>query len=340
MFTVSSVKVSELAHILGCPNSDVVERLKSTQISSLELRSGRIAGVPPEAVEAFLRKKGRLSLFDNFITLVGANVGGVGKTSATVNLAAASRRITARSRAVVIIDTDCQGSATTQVLGEVIPDHRPVLDDYLSGKAKLEDILTPVGDEKENVWIIGSNLNNIYLDRRFSNANHIRGIMKGLLTELFDHFDGGAKIFIDTPPQLSAVTQSATCALAQMDVRSVFLIPLRADLFSIKGAKICLSSLEDLVSAYKDVDKINVKCVLSSYDARLKVSSDTMRVLLEDEQLSKYICNVVVRQNSEVTKAAMKRENIFTSNSTSNVASDYLDLAFHIFEDETKAGRE
>ena len=181
------------------------------------------------------------------------------------------------------------------------------------------------------MWIVGSNLNNVYLDRRFTNARQIRTMMKDLLDEIFNHFGDGTKIFIDTPPQLSAVTQSATCALALSEVRSVFLIPMRADLFSIKGAKICLSELEDLTLSYKDVDKVNVQCFLSSYDGRLKVSTETMKTLLRDKQLSKHICNVVVRHSSEVTKTAMNRENVYSSGNLSHVTYDFLDLALNIY---------
>ena len=331
MFNVTSVKVSELAHILERPNSFITKDLKNSFVKEGSLNKTAMNALPPEIVEAYLTKEGYGYLYDNFVTLIGTNVGGVGKTSTTVNLAAVTRRITGRNKAVVILDCDSQGSATTQVLGEVIDDGQPVLDDYFSGKASLTDILTPVGDPKDNIWIVGSNLNNVYLDRRFTNARQIRTLMKELLDAIFDHFGEGTKIFIDTPPQLSAVTQSATCALALSEVKSVFLIPMRADLFSIKGAKICLGELEDLTLSYKDVDKVNVQCFLSSYDGRLKVSTDTMQTLLEDTQLNGHICNVIVRHSSEVTKTAMKRENVYSSGTLSHVTYDFLDLALTIY---------
>ena len=330
MFPVSAVKVSELVDITGLTASAISKRLKKLD-SGIITAGNRVVGVQSDAVEDILFEEEKLKgLYDSFITVVGTNVGGVGKTSATVSLAAASRRLISKKKAVVIIDADSQASSTEQVVGKV-PDQIPVLKDYIDRNCSLDDLLYPVGDKSENLWIIRSNLDNVYLDRSFSSAQIVRDSIKLLFREIFDRFGEGTKIILDLPPQLSAVSQSAICALALLPERSVYLIPMRTDRVSIKGAKICLNEIKSTTASYRGVDHINALCFLSSYDARLKVSVETMRIMIEDDLLKNHICNAVIRYSSEVTKSSMKNQNIFSSGKKSNITSDYNELALSLY---------
>lgn len=336
MFPVSEVKVSELVDITGLTASAISKRLRKVD-QGLVTAGNRIVGIKPDAVESLLAGEEKLSgLYDSFITVVGTNVGGVGKTSATVSLAAASRRLISKKKAVVIIDADSQASSTEQIIGDV-PDNIPILKDYIDKKCTLDDLLFPIGEPEDNFWIIRSNLDNVYLDRCFSSAQMVRDSIRRLFESIFSRFGEGTKILLDLPPQLSAVSQSACCALAMLPQRSVYLIPMRTDRVSIKGAKICLNEIKSTTASYKGVDHINALCFLSSYDARLKVSVETMRIMLEDDVLKNHICNAVIRYSSEVTKSSMKSQNIYSSGKKSNVTCDYNELALSIYVSDRKS---
>ena len=72
-------------------------------------------------------------------------MGGIGKTSSCISIASALRRMTDRSKAVVIIDCDSQASSTNQLLARSLESDEFVLDDYLSSQCSLDDLLVPVG---------------------------------------------------------------------------------------------------------------------------------------------------------------------------------------------------
>ena len=331
MFDSPNVKVNELADIYACTNASVSMYFKRNPDGVVK-NNNRISGVEPEAVEQFFISRGFERFSESFIVALGTNVGGAGKTSSTVNLATSARRMTGRDKAVVLIDTDSQASLTSQMTGRRTPKDEFVLDDYLQEKCDLTDILTPLGAEEDNFWLIGSNLSNLYLDRRFNSGTAVKNGMLKVFKEINNKFGHGTKIFVDTPPQLSAISQSIMCALAQIDILSVFLVPIRPDSFSLDGARICISEMKELKDSYKGVDEINTRCFLSSYDSRLQVSMSIMRDVLKDDLLSKYLCSTIVRHSTEVTRSAYKQESVFSSSgkSAKNLISDYTKLLLEV----------
>ena len=78
--------------------------------------------------------------------------GGVGKTTATVNLAAALARA---GQHVGIIDLDPQAHASTH-LGLAADGQSPSIYDVLVGSAGIDDIRKNITD---NLWIAGSDIN-------------------------------------------------------------------------------------------------------------------------------------------------------------------------------------
>ena len=340
MFAIPGMKVSELASILDSSNTQSSRLLKTQEENYLLYSNTRLIGAAPEAVEAVLRKEGHAYLYKPGIFAVATNVGGAAKTTAAVSLAAAMRRFTGRKRpegkkggAVVVVDCDSQASATQQLLGGAIADGKPVLDDYVEGKCELADVLTPVGDRENNFWVIGSNLNNVFLDRRMTTGGKIRDTIFRLVKDIFEVLgDDATRVVFDTAPQLSSTTQSIMCCLGRYgnEVHRRVLLPLRADSFSLRGANIAISELEETLRAYKDCNDVPVAAFFSSYDSRVKISVDIMRRVLEDRTLSAVVVDKVIRYSSEVAKAALYHQNIYSSGKRTAATDDYTDLALSV----------
>ena len=328
-FDVADMRVTELARILDTQKASVTRYYKSRETGELKTINNRIVGIEPEAVERLLREKGHDDFYESFLIILATQTGGCGKTSTTANLAAATRRMTGRDKAVVLIDTDSQASLTEQLLGKPADDNSPILNDWLSSKASLEECLVGLGD---NTWLIPSRLENIYLDKTMAAASDVKKKMKILVEQIFAKFGEGTKIFLDTPPQLSAIGQSAVCAMAQIKQKSHLLIPVRSDLFSIKGARICITETRETLDTFGfKKPSFPIDCFLSAYDARVKASIETMRHLFEDPILKNHLSPVTVRYSSEVTKSAYARASVFKeiSKRTSNITSDYTDLLLY-----------
>ena len=330
VFDVSRVRVTELEKITGVPKSNVNRAIKNSQ--NLIKQNNRILGIEPEVVEQFLIKRGHTEIYGPGIYVVTSQVGGTAKTSSAISLAAAYRRISSRTRPIVLIDTDSQGSLTSQICGEVAADDESVLCDYFDNSSNLEDILCDVGD---GVFLIKSNLDNIYLDRALSDPKSIKASAQRLVKDIFKKVGPHAKIFVDTPPQLSAIGQSFFICMASLtdEIDTKVLVPVRCDRFSIRGAKIAVKEARDALETFNlPKDKIDLHVFLTNYDQRVKVSVDTMRAILEDDILKELLCPVVVRYSSEFSKKAFNNNHIFSHGDyRSTIAtSDYTDFMLYV----------
>lgn len=235
--------------------------------------------------------------------------GGVGKTSATISLAYSARRITSRKTPIILIDADSQSSLTTQLIKEV-GEH--ALIDYFEGKVSIKDLIKPLGGS-DNIYLIPSNLNNIYLDKALSKPSLIKSAMKKLFDDIFDHFkkEGSdvAKIFVDFPPQLSSIFSSAVLGIAQYsnDVTKVLAIPLRADNFGVRGAEITISEVDELLEI-PDSGRISISIRIDANDlADVKRMADSDGIpyqTLINSILHKYVTNQLVEKRSDRRYAA------------------------------------
>ncbi len=340
MFEVAPMRIRELTKIIDCTPPVLSKKFKNENEPAVLRKNNRISALSPELIERYMTEKGHGYLYRSFITMISSTVGGTGKTSGSLSLLAAARRMTDRKHAIVLIDTDSQASATTTVLGQPITDDKKVLVDLLEETCTLDDVLTPIGSPLENIWVIGSNLNNVYLDKALTKPADIRKSMRTVLGQILEKFGIGTKIFIDTPPQLSSVTSSTICAMSDLKKSGtdcVMLMPIRSDLYSLKGARISMNEKKEVLNAF-NLDDIPTSCFLASFDKRLKVSVEVMRMLLEDNLLKDHVSSVVVRSSSEFSKATVSYSNVFSSGDPNTAAADYMDLLLNLlgYEPNTK----
>ncbi len=333
------VRVTELARLSGAGKAAISMAMKNQERGLLEVAGNRIIGISPELVQRYMTQRGHERLFKSALFVLATQTGGAGKTSTCVNMALAARRITERRQAIVLIDADSQASLSLQVAGAPASDDDPVLVHWLEGKCKLEDLLKPVAD---NTWVIRSNLNNIYLDRAFSKPAQIKAQALKLVEGIFTYFGEGTKVFVDTPPQLSTMGQSFVCAIGQMKEAGYLLIPVRPDLFGLKGAKIAITEALEALEAFGiGTANFRASCFLSSYDQRTKTSVKTLTALSRDEVLSEHLSPVAIRHSTEVTKASYRHGSVFADYKTATtIGADYTDLLLTTlgWEPEERAG--
>ena len=256
MFKVSQLKLSELSKISGASVPQLSKHFKSKDNSGVTRVNNRITGISPEAAEAFL-KKSKIFCFDKPAVILSANLcGGVGKTTSIYNLGACCRRVTGKDNPIVYIDGDSQGSFTSMIFGSPADDEEPILIDVLEGKAKIDDVLTEIGD---NVWLIKSNLNQAWIDKILSKPQDIKKKMLGVYNKIFDKLGNKTKIFQDHTPQLSTLFASSVCALYQLpqDILRAVIIPIRSDSFALQGGDYILEEIEDLKDTFNLTGEID-----------------------------------------------------------------------------------
>jgi chromosome partitioning protein len=163
------------------------------------------------------------------IFTVANQKGGVGKTTTTVNIAAA---LSMGGLRVLVIDLDPQGNAST-ALG--VP-HRDIagIYDVLMGEEPIKSVVQKVaGFPSLDCIPSNSSLANAEVNLVSMVARELR--LKEALVEISPNYD---YIFIDCPPSLGLLTINAFTAAKEV------LIPIQCEYYSLEGLSQLLKTFE------------------------------------------------------------------------------------------------
>jgi chromosome partitioning protein len=155
------------------------------------------------------------------VMVVANQKGGVGKTTTTVNMAAA---LAQQDQRVLVIDLDPQGNASTALS---IEHHRgvPSVYDTLIDNVPLADVVQP-SPEVEGLWAVPATIDlagaEIELVSVVARESRLRRALQGYLAARTDQ-DQLDYVLIDCPPSLGLLTLNALVAGAEM------MIPIQAE---------------------------------------------------------------------------------------------------------------
>ena len=147
--------------------------------------------------------------------------GGVGKTTTSVNLAAALAKAGAK---VCIIDMDTQGHASLHLGLECGPE-MPSIYDVFAGAATIDEVRQLVA---ENLSIIPSNIDLAAVEVELANTKGREFILRDAMKNWkeLNRFD---YVVMDCPPSLGVLTINALCAVTEV------FIPLQPHFFALQG---------------------------------------------------------------------------------------------------------
>jgi cellulose biosynthesis protein BcsQ len=327
-YGISTYKVNELAETLGINKASVSEKLKaSPELVQKNEVSNRIIGIQPEAVQDYFLARGYSSLYTKTVIIgVQSCSGGIGKSSIALGLLSAARRIKARhetvidgikiSPACVFCDFDSQHSSTLSLLGKPQDDDKPVLKHYLNNEAELDEILVPLGDE---VYLIPSNLQNLYLDKVLNSVQAIKNGASKLISDLEKKFGRGFVLIQDSPPALSNFNQSFITSISQLDkekYNATLVSPIRSlDRYGIKASEITINEAKEICEAF-NLPKPKILTFLTMYNRVGKTSVEILKQVLENPTLKETLIDNVVRYSSEFSKSNLSSTSIFNGKQT------------------------
>ncbi|WP_373458020.1 ParA family protein [Sinomonas atrocyanea] len=283
----------------------------ASQLASEARRRERLSG-------RTLRRPDRTRVFT-----VSNQKGGVGKTTTTVNIAAA---LASAGMQVLVIDIDPQGNAST-ALG--IEHHSEVesIYDVLINDAPLKDVVAPCPDVENlvcapaTIHLAGAEIELVSLvarEQRLRRAidNYAAEREKAGLERL-DY------IFIDCPPSLGLLTVNAFCAATEV------LIPIQCEYYALEGLSQLLKNIE-MIQKHLNADLRVSTILLTMYDGRTNLAAQVAAEVRE--HFPEQVLEAVVPRSVRISEAPSYQQTVLTYDPTSTGALSYLEAAAEIAE--------
>ena len=259
------------------------------------------------------------------VVVVANQKGGVGKTTSTVNVAAALAQFGQR---VLVIDLDPQGNASTAMSVE---HHRgvPSTYDLLVGGTPLADVATACPD-LDNLFVVPATIDLagaeielvsvVAREQRLQKALAASSLIGSAEEVGDDRYD---YVFIDCPPSLGLLTLNALVAAEEV------LVPIQAEYYALEGLGQLLATV-DMVRQHLNPNLVISAILITMYDARTRLAAgvaEEVRAHFGDQVLRSYIPRSV-----RVSEAPSYGQTVMTYDPGSPGAMSYLDAARELAE--------
>ena len=255
------------------------------------------------------------------IIAIANQKGGVGKTTTTVNLAAA---LGVLEKKVLLIDADPQANASSG-LGVIVEEVEKGSYQLLEHTITAKEAIIPTSSP--NLDIIPAHIDLVAIEIELVDKDRREFKLKEALVDIKNEYD---YILIDCAPSLGLITLNALVAADSV------IIPIQCEYFALEG-------LGKLLNTIKSVQKIHNPdldiegLLLTMYDSRLRLSNQVV------EEVKKHFQNMVfktiIQRNVRLSEAPSYGESIIAYDATSKGAINYINLAHEILKQHNKDGK-
>lgn len=257
------------------------------------------------------------------VFVVANQKGGVGKTTSTVNVAAALAQLGQR---VLVIDLDPQGNASTAL---AVEHHRGVPSTYdaLVDGVPLADVVRECPDidglyvVPATIDLAGAEIELVSLvarEGRLQKAINGHPLVGSAEVAGDDRFDF---LFIDCPPSLGLLTLNALVAGDEM------MIPIQAEYYALEGLGQLLETV-DMVRAHLNKDLAVSTILVTMYDARTRLAAGVAAEVRE--HFGDQVLKTSIPRSVRVSEAPSYGQTVMTYDPGSPGALCYLEAAREI----------
>ncbi|GAB2960370.1 ParA family protein [Nonomuraea fastidiosa] len=248
------------------------------------------------------------------VIAVANQKGGVGKTTTSVNIAAA---LSMHGQRVLVVDLDPQGNASTALATEHrgdVPDVYQVLVDDLP----MAEIVKQVPD-MPNLYCAPATIDlagaEIELVSLVAREARLRRALAAYDAIKFDY------IVIDCPPSLGLLTVNALVAADEV------LIPIQCEYYALEGLGQLLRNV-DLIKAHLNPTLRLSTIVLTMYDGRTRLASQVAEEVRA--HFGDTVLNTVIPRSVRLSEAPSYGQSVMTYDPGSSGAMAYMDAAREI----------
>jgi len=243
--------------------------------------------------------------------------GGVGKTTSTVNLAAALARAGAT---VLVIDLDPQGNASTALGIEHRAETVSVYDVIINDEPMSQ--VVQKSPEFEGLYGVPATIHlagaEIELVSLVAREQRLRSALDDFLgqSDLDFHY-----VFIDCPPSLGLLTINAFVAAGEV------LIPIQCEYYALEGLSQLLNNIR-LIERHLN-PRLKVSTILMTmYDARTNLANQVVDDVRE--HFPKEVLNTVIPRSVRISEAPSYGQSVISYDPTSPGSLSYLEAAAEI----------